>query len=307
MTHVLRLSLAVGAALCLAVPAALPQHVADPRTDIRSTYDFEPSAMAFAEQARLAPALSKLWDRYDGNPGAYQEALRAELRAGGNREQLYCDGGMLLLAKSRAPQDQELGIASLHKCSLAEIQHTPYFYTLHRLATQGVDTFNLQRRILSKPQYSAFIVQHALTLGQDYAFLYPFLVQQESSYVPRLIALLADESDAVAQKSIVRALWYAATPEAESAVIAAAGSNRLSALAKADARALVKGLGVVRAWKEGDAVLKRVRETLEVNAATTEAELRSKRRARMRAVSDEALYDLDAYTALLYRMRSNAR
>jgi len=32
-----------------------------------------------------------------------------------------------------------------------------------------------------------------------------------------------------------------------------------------------------------------------------EEEIRSNRRARMRAISDEALHELDAYTALLYR------
>ena len=70
---------------------------------------------------------------------------------------------MLLLHKSRTAEDQALGLASIRKCTLAEIQHTPYFYTLHSLALRGVDTFDLQLRMLSKPEYSVFIVQHALT------------------------------------------------------------------------------------------------------------------------------------------------
>jgi hypothetical protein len=49
--------------------------------------------------------------------------------------------------------------------------------------------------------------------------------------------------------------------------------------------------------------LKRVLAALEVSAAATEAELRAKRRSRMRSISDEALYDLEAYTTLIYRAR----
>lgn len=292
-----------GLAVCLAAASAPAQDTADPRADIRSTYDFEPSAMSFADQARRAPALSQLWDRFDKNPQSYREALRIELRAEGARELLYCDGGMLLLAKSREADDQALGLASIRKCSLAQIQHTPYFYTLHRLATLGVDTFELQRRMLTRADYSAFIVQHALTLGQDYAFLYPFLVQEESAYVPRLLSLLAGETDATAQRSVVRALWYAATPEAVAAVTAAATDARLSESARKEAKGLMEGLGTIRGWGESDRTLRRLRDAVKVSAATTESELRTKRRARMRAISDEALYDLDAYTALIHRSR----
>jgi hypothetical protein len=285
---------------CVGASSAICQEIAELRADIRATYDFEPSAMTFDEQARRAPGLSKLWDRYEKNREPYRQALRSELRADGNRELLYCDGGMLLLAKSDAPEDQTLGLESIRKCSLAEIQHTPYFYTMHRLAVRGVDAFDLQVRILSKPKYSVFIVQHALTLGQDYAFLYPLLVRPESTYVPRLIALLETEADATAQKSVIRALWYAATAEAEAAVLAAATNQRLSEAARADAQKLLRGLSTARGWKEDDATLKRIREIVSVSAAATEGELRAKRMARMRAISDEALFELEAYTALIY-------
>ena len=296
--------LLVALVACVAATSAQSQEVSELRADIRATYDFDPSAMTFDEQARRAPSLSGLWDRFAKNPEPYRQALRDELRNEGNRELLYCDGGMLLLAKSDASEDRQLGLDSLRKCSLAEIQHTPYFYTLHRLATRGVDTFDLQARILSKPKYSIFIVQHALTLGQDYAFLYPFLVQQESIYVSRLVALLQASTDATAQRSIIRALWYAATREAEAAVRAASSDVRIAESARADARQLLQGLGTVRTWKEGSPTLKRVREMVRAAPNATDAELRAKRMARMRSISDEALYELEAYTALLYRLRS---
>ena len=293
-------------ATCAGAVSAWAQGSAEPGADIRATYDFEPSAMTFEEQARRAPELSRLWGRLDGNRDAYLLALRAELRAEGRRELLYCDGGMLLLAKSTDAEDQQLGLGAIGKCSLAEIQHTPYFYTLHRLAMRGVDTFELQVRMLSRPDYSAFIVQHALTLGQDYAFLYPFLVQQESAYVPRLVALLVGVNDATAQKSIIRALWYAATHDSEAAVRAAAGDRRLADSARADARHLLQGLATVRGWPGDHATLRRIRRAIDVSPGITEEELRLRRRARMRSVSDEALHDLEAYTALIYRLRQGS-
>lgn len=291
-------------AACLAGPsAASAQSVEDARADIRSTYDFDPTSMPFDEQARRAPSLSALWERCSKMPEVYLHALRAELRATGNRELLYCDGGMLLLNKSRDSQDQTLGLSSLRKCSLAEIQHTPYFYTLHALAVRGVDTFDLQSRILAKPDFSVFIVQHALSLAQDYAFLYPLLVQDESAYVPRLIARLRDDNVAAAQKSLVLALWYAATPEAEAAVRTYATEPEASAAAKDQARKLVERLESVLRWTPDDATLQRIRSAVGVSAGVSEAELRSKRRARMKSISDEALHDLEAYTVLIYRAR----
>jgi hypothetical protein len=51
----------------------------------------------------------------------------------------------------------------------------------------------------------------------------------------------------------------------------------------------------------GDPRLNQLRELIGSDADAGEAELRSKRRARMRSVSDEALIELEAYTAFLYR------
>jgi hypothetical protein len=287
----------------LGVALAQTETVLDPREDIRSTYDFEPTTMTFAEQANRAATLSSLWARFDKKPDAYRDALRSELRATGNREILYCDGGMLLLAKSNDPDDRPLGLSSIQRCSLAEIQHTPYFYTLHMLARGGVDTFDLQTRILSKPKYSVFIVQHALSLGQDYAFLYPFLVQDEAMYVPRLISRLRVESDPIAQKSVIRALWYAATPAAEAAVRAAAADQRIASVARDDATRLLQSLDSVRGWRTDDPSLRRIYAMIDVSPSSSDSELRAKRKARMRSISDEALHDLEAYTALIYRTR----
>jgi len=297
--------LTVSSALTLlaASAASSAQPVQDARADIRSTYDFEPSQMSFAEQAKRAPSLSALWDRARKNPSTYLDALRIELLADGNRELLYCDGGMLLLKSSRKPDDEELGLASIRKCSLAEIQHTPYFYTLHSLAVRGRDVLDLQFRMLDKPNYSVFVVQHSLKLGQDYAFLYPLLVRDEATYVPALIARLQAEKESTAQRSLVYALLYAATPESEKAIRTFADSADGSPAVRQDARQWLGRMEEARQWPSTHATLKRIVEELELPPEVTEDELRKKRRARMRSISDEALYELEAYTTLIYRAR----
>lgn len=287
------------------VPAfASPPSLESAKADIRNTYNFEPSKMTFEQQATHAPELSALWDRFSDSPDIYRNALRTLLSANGGREILYCDGGMLLLSKGIDDEDRRLGLKSISHCSLAEIEHTPYFYTLHALAVKGVDTLNLQFRILEKPKYSVFIVQHALNLGQDYAFLYPLLVQEEQKYVPRLIERIRTERDATAQKSLVRALWYAATPEAETALRGFAANPAASTVASEDAKALLERTSQARNWKQNDSTLKRVIAHLNIKAELPESQLRAKRRERMRSISDEALYDLEAYTSLLYRAKN---
>jgi hypothetical protein len=215
---------------------------------------------------------------------------------------LYCDGGMLLLHKSKeAAEDRSLGLRSIEKCSLAEIQHTPYFYTLHALAREGVDTLDLQWKILTKPKYSAFVVAHALSLGQDYAFVYPLLLQDEGKYVGRLVDRLRVEPDAVAQKSLVLALWYAATPAAERALRDLATDAAAAPVARAEATKMLERIEHARSLSFGLQSALYFRRQTDVTGNDGEREIRAKRRARMRSISDEALAELDIYTPLLYR------
>jgi hypothetical protein len=269
--------------------------------DIQKTYNFEPSKLSFAEQYKRAPALTALWDRYDRNPRVYREALRTALESANARELLYCDGGMLLLAKSQLAEDLDLGLRSISKCSLAEIEHTPYFYTLHTLAVRGVDTLDLQFRMLAQPRYQVYIVAHSLTLGQDYAFLYPLLVQDEAKYVLRLIERAKTEKNATAAATLIKAIWYAATPEAERALQALVSGATHSPAIRESARKANEQTRFIRSLGADDPKLNQLRELIGSDAGAGEAELRSKRRARMRSVSDEALIELEAYTAFLYR------
>jgi hypothetical protein len=77
-------AVAMLASVCfLGVALAQTQPVLDPREDIRSTYDFEPTTMTFEEQANRAPTLSRLWDRFDKKPDTYRDALQKQASSHG--------------------------------------------------------------------------------------------------------------------------------------------------------------------------------------------------------------------------------
>ena len=276
--------------------------VEDAALDIVQTYDLDPSTMSFGEQARVAPKLSELWDRFDKEPEPYREAMRTLLRKEGQREMLYCDGGMLLLEKATQASDKELGLQSLRKCSLSEIQHTPYFYTMHALAMAGTDTLELQFKMLTRPKYQVYIAPHALTLGQDYSFLYPLLVQDETRYTAPLIERIKIEKDPTAFNTLMLALFYSALPEAEATIHSMAQAQTIPAGAREQAK-MIEDL-IDEARRTDSVKVREMKSEVGIASNSTEKDLREARRKRMRAISDEALSDLDIYTLLIYQARA---
>jgi hypothetical protein len=244
--------------------------------------------MSFDEQVKKAPTLTKLWDRFDASETTYRDALRSLLRQSGGREMLYCDGGMLFLKNATQPTDKDLGLKSIGRCSLSDIQQAAYFYTMHHLAWDGVDAMDLQFKMLTKPKYKVFISMHALTLGQDYSFIYPLLVQDEAKYTSRLIERTKVEKDTTALNTLLLALTTRAaklkrpfTPfrgKASRQRFRSAPSS-----SRTDCRSWKSDPGKLHEW------VKRNKAAIARNA--TEKDLRDARRKRMRTISDEALYE----------------
>lgn len=294
--------LLVCALLSLAFAAAVHAQSAleSARKDIQSTYSFDPGSMTFEQQEARAPSLTRLWDRYDKSPEIYRVALRGVLSAEGERELLYCDGGMLLLVKSKAPDDRHLALASIAKCELSEIEYTPYFHAVYDLAREGFDTLDMQLRFLTRPKFCAVVGRRGLSLPQDYSFLFPLMVQEESRYVGRIAERLKVEDDPTALKSLTLALYYAATPQAEAALRAAArpGSPFSAAAREAAAKMVVRIDEARSATMLIPVTYRRIVSGIWTGG---EADLRAKRNARMRSLSEETLRDLDLYAPMLYR------
>jgi hypothetical protein len=153
------------------------------------------------------------------------------------------------------------------------------------------DTTAAAFHILEHPKFSVFVPQHSLTLGQNYVLVYMLLPTDQGFWEQPTIDRLKAESDETAQKSLILLLWYAQTEAADKALAAFAADANKSSAARGYAKEIM-------ARKQHVGVTARAQAL-----ASNEPSLRQKRRERMKAVSDEALIDLDDYTERLAAMR----
>ena len=98
------------------------------------------------------------------------------------------------------------------------------------------------------------------------------------------------ERDETAQKSLILLLWYAQTNAADGAISAFADTSK-SSMARDYTQKIMQNKDKIGAKQRAEAL------------ALTEASLRQKRHERLKAVSDEALIDLDDYTMMLLAKR----
>ena len=269
--------------------------------DIVSTYSFDPGKMSIEEQHNKVEDVANLWARVHDNPDTYLPALRKLLAGNGNTEILYCDGGMLLLDESTQPADKALGMNSINKCSLSEIEQAGYFYTLHKLAVDGEDTLELQFKILSRSSFQVFDSAHNLTLDQDFAFLYPLLAQDESHYFASLIERLKVEKDTTAQQSLLAAIFYAATADSEKTLNAVADNKAIPPVVRLRSQVFLKRIADMRKVEQDKVYEFMKQNRFDLSVTSSENDLRNARRNRMRDISHDALRELDIYTMLIYQ------
>ena len=264
---------------------------ADIHNEIRQIYNFQPHTLSDAQITQKSAALDQFWSKAKSQSAVYVPALRKELADFSNPTFFLYDGSKLLLSLSKDPADRKLILAAVARSDLRDLQSLDYFMLVHSMAAQGEDTAAAAFHVLEQPKFQVFIVQHSLRLAQDYCLIYMLLPTDESFWIRPAIDRLASEKDLTAQKSLLLLLFYAQTSEADQAIA------RFSAdAAKQQA-----------ARSYADELIRREHEPGVVAGAAsiteTEESLRQARRDRMKAVSDEALYDLDSSTAKIIAKR----
>jgi hypothetical protein len=257
------------------------------RQDILTTYSFRPHELTNQQINEKSAVLDGFWARAKAQRGSYLPVLRTELARPDAHPFFLYDGSMLLLSLSDTPPDRRIALAAISRCDLNDVQHTDYFLQVHRLAVLGEDTTEAAFHVLVEPKFSAFIAQHALTLGQDYALIYLLWPVDPARWLRPAVARLAAESEPTAQKSLLRLAWYAQTPEADVAIEAFAAAADKPEAGRAFAREL---LGMNAAVSRS-------------STGASEASLRAERREIMKRVSDEALIEFDQKTAQIAARR----
>lgn len=258
---------------------------------IQQTYNFQPHSLTSAEITQKSGLLDQFWTKAKSEPSIYVPALRQELADFQNPPFFLYDGSILLLSLSNTPADRRVALAAIARTDLRDVQAKDYFFQVHRMATLGEDTTKAAFHILGQPEFKVFIPEHVLTLGQNYALVYMLLPTIQDYWLKLAIDRLREEHDQTAQESLLLLLWYAQTDIADRAIAAFASDANKPAASRTYAQELLH--------RKDKISLKQRTESL----PSTEASIRQKRRERMKAVSDEALIDLDEYTAMLIAKR----
>lgn len=258
---------------------------------IQQTYDFQPHTLTSAQITQKSAVLDGFWTNAKAEPMVYIPALRDELADFRNPPFFLYDGSMLLLSLSDTPADRELALAAIAHSDLRDVAPKDYFFHVHRMAGLGEDTTAAAFHILEDPDFKVFIPEHVLTLGQNYALVYMLLPTDQSHWLQPAIDRLQNERNEVAEKSLILVLWYAQTESADQAIGAFAADLSKPAGARDYAKQILEAKDKIGTKPRAEAL------------AFSEFSLRQKRQQRMRSVSDEALIDLDDYTAMLAAKR----
>ena len=258
---------------------------------IQQTYNFQPHLLSNQQITEKSAVLDQFWTRAKAEPSLYIPALRQELGDLKNPIFFLYDGSTLLLSLSDTPADREIALAAMARCDLRDVQAKDYFLQVHRMASLNENTTAAAFHVLEQPKFTVFIPQHVLTLGQNYVLIYLLLPTDMDYWLKPAMARLKIENEQTAQESLLLLLWYAQIDVADHALYAFAGDASKPSLSRTYAQELMHRKDKIGAKELAEAV------------AVTEASLRLKRRERLKAVSDEALIDLDDYTLMLIAKR----
>jgi hypothetical protein len=263
----------------------------DLHAEIQSVYDFQPHSLTTAQISEKSALLDKFWTKAKSQRDIYVPGLRRELADFTNPVFFLFDGSHLLLSLSNDPADRKIVLAAIAHSDFRDLQLKDYFLLVQHMAAQGEDTTAAAFHILAEPKFQVFIPEHVLTLAQNYCLVYMLLPTDQDFWLQPVMDHLRSENDATAQKSLLLVLWYAQTPVSDKAIV----DFSADATKPQDSRDYATKL--VQQNKEGGAKMGAAA------AKTSEESLRKARRERMKAVSDEALYDLDSYTAKIITKR----
>ena len=246
-----------------------------------ATYNFLPRNLDDKAIEAKSKELDAFWEHVKARGPQGLEELRRELRRQDLPIFFNYDGAKLLLSLSKNREDRSLALTAIERAELRDIQWTDYFYTVHSMAVDGLDTSDAALKILDEDRFKVFVPQHALTLGQDFCLLYLLLPTEESFYLDKLERRLFKEKSVTALKSVLLVLGYSVTAKGDDAI------KRFSEdMTKPDeARAYAK--------KVIDATKSMAEVPLVGLSFSSFVALKAERRKLLARVSDEALYELE--------------
>jgi len=274
-----------------AARAQVTPSVGDLHAEIQNVYNFQPHTLSDAQIAQKSGLLDQFWAKAKSRPDVYAAGLRKELADFSNPPFFLYDGSRLLMSLSNDPADRKIILSAISHSDLQDLQLRDYFLLVHSMAAQGEDTTAAAFHILEQPKFQVFIPQHSLTIAQDYCLIYMLLPTNQDFWLQPAIKRLLGETDVTAQKSLLLLLWYAQTSDSDKTIGEFSRDASKPQPSRTYANELVHRKDSVGLVSRAGAL------------TTSEESLRQARRERLKTVSDEALYDLDSYTAKIIAKR----
>jgi len=246
-----------------------------------TTYNFSPRKLDDKAIKAKSKELDAFWENVKARGPQGLEEFRQELRRPDLPIFFNYDGAKLLLSLSKTREDRGLALTAISRAELRDIQWTDYFYTVHSLAVDGLDTSDAALKILDEDGFRVFVPQHALTLGQDFCLLYLLLPINESFYLDKLERRLFNEKSTTALKSILLVLGYSVTSKGDDAIKRFAEDKTKPDETRTYATKVI------------DATKSMAEVSLVGLSFSSFDTLKAERRKLLTRVSDEALYELE--------------
>jgi hypothetical protein len=256
---------------------------------VMALYSFQPHKLDKEQIIAKSAELDTFWEQAKANTPAVLPLLREELAKPDSPSFFAYDGAKLLLSLSEDKADRELALRALPRVDLKDVNNSDYLVTIHWFARNGFDTREAALRILEFPEFKAFIPQHSLTLGQNYALIYMLFPLQDIPFEQDLIARLEAEHDVRSQKSLLLALWYTVTPAGHAAL------KTFSEKAGRDAEVAKFSRGLFER-----------RPAVSLSLSSVKSLREERARVMQRPISDEALMEFDSLTSRLLAKQGRA-
>ena len=190
------------------------------RERVKKVYSFKVADLSNDERQAKFKELDAFWALVEGDKKTYLPLLRGELSRDPQPQKFFLFNGTQLLMKySKDPADLTLAESAISRCDLDDVASESFFRMVHHLAIKGVNVTASVEKILDTPDFSFFLVQHAMTLKQDLCVYYCVLPMKEEFWIERFIKRLKVEKDPVSARSMIIALYEIATEKATAALI----------------------------------------------------------------------------------------
>ncbi len=271
--------------------AQSPQTQQQMHTRVQALYDFHPAQLTDARRDKKSAEMDVFWKDVKARPDAMLPLLRVELRDAPAGSFFLTDGSELLISLSKTPADEQLAADALARTDLRDTQPGSYFYAVHGLACDGADATKAALHILDDPKFRVSVPQHAMLLDQSSALMFTLLCMKDDAWAKAAAERFATEKDTNAKLALVSVLSYDQTNGADAVLKEiAADSSQPENVRKAAQGSLDQAQQAVK-------ILLPVKGTI--------AEIRV--RQRLRAVSDEAIDDVQEMTRKIAQLRAKGK